>query len=193
MEKLFVKALKYMVSLCLIVFYFFILFKSTNINVPLEYKMYYLEKELTEWPGIGGFDYSLNDTLMFGEKYNDNLAKGIGTGWNRIEADGRWTQDNAKLYLKLKEKVNEDKTLKLVLGNIIPNTNVHILVNNNEIASFTPVEGRNQYEFKVPKDTFKDEILCLNLKIDNCKEIRDTNNPKKNILAGIFVESISIS
>lgn len=193
MEKLFVKELKYMVSLCLIIFYFFILFKSTNINVPLEYKMYYVENKLTEWPGINGLDYSLNDTLMFGEKYKYNLAKGIGTGWNKIEADGRWTQDNAKLYLKLKEKVNEDKTLKLVLGKINPNTNVHILVNNNEIGSFTPVEGRNEYEFKVQKDIFKDELLCFNFKIENCKEIRDANNSKKDILAGIFVESISIS
>lgn len=193
MKKLFVKSLKYIVSICLIIFYFLILFKSININVPLEYKMYYVQKELTEWPGVNGLDYSLNDTIMFGEKYKDNLAKGIGTGWNDIEEDGRWTQDNAKLYLRLKEKVNEDKTLKLVLGHINPNTNVHILVNNKQIDSFRTIEGRNEYEFKIPKDTFNDELLCFNFKIENCKEINDTNNSNKSILAGIFVESISLS
>lgn len=193
MKKLFIRSLRYIVSISLIIFYFFILFKFTNINVPLEYKMYYVENELTEWPGINGLDYSLNDTLMFGEKYKNNLAKGIGIGWNEIESDGRWTQDNAKLYLRLKERVDEDKNLNLVLGDAVSNTKVHILVNNNEIGSIMPLDGKNEYEIKVPKDIFKDELLCLSFKIENYKEINDANNPNKKILAGIFVESISIS
>lgn len=193
MKKLFIRLLKYIISISLIIFYFFILFKSTNINVPLEYKMYYVENELTEWPGVNGLDYSLNDALMFGKKYQNTLAKGIGTGWNEIESDGRWTRDNAKLYLRLKEMVDEDKNLNLVLGDAVLNTRIHILVNNNEVGSIIPLDGKNEYEIKIPKDIFKDELLCLNFKIENCKEISDTNNHNKKILAGIFVESISIS
>ncbi len=70
-----VKLLKYIISACLISVYCFILFNSAHINVPFEYKRFYLDRMLMDWPGINGLDYSLNTNLMFGLEYNDSLVK----------------------------------------------------------------------------------------------------------------------
>lgn len=187
-----IKSLKYTISLCLICTYFFILFNSVHINVPFEYRKFYLDKLLMDWPGINGLDYSLNTDLMFGLEHKDSLVKCRGTGWNNFEEDGTWTQDDAKLYLNLKEEVKDDKTLKLVLGKAMPDIKVHILINDKEVSSFQPEQYKQEYEFKIPKEFFGDKSLCLNFKVDNCSYITDVNKPHEKILAGMFVESIEL-
>ncbi|OOM73834.1 hypothetical protein CLOBL_45640 [Clostridium sp. BL-8] len=192
MKSYIIKSLKYIISICLISSYCFILFNSTHINVPFEYKRFYLDKMFMDWPGINGLDYSLNTNLMFGLEHNDSLVKCRGTGWNNFEDNGTWTQDDAKLYLNLKEEVKDDKTLKLVLGKAMPDIKVHILINDKEVSSFQPDQYKQEYEFKIPKEFFGDKFLCLNFKVDNCSYITDVNKPREKILAGMFVESINL-
>jgi hypothetical protein len=155
--------------------------------------MYYIKKQLMDWPGINGLDYSLNTNLMFSLEHKDNLVKCRGNGWNKVEDDGTWTQDDAKLYLNLNDEVSGDKTLKLVLGKAMPDTTVHIFINDKELSSFKPLQDKQEYEFNIPKEFLKDKFLCLNFKVDNCNYINDIKNYHKKVLAGIFVESINLS
>lgn len=193
MKKCVIKSSKYIISIGLIVSYFFILFNSIHVNVPLEYKMYYVDKSLMDWPGINGLEYSLNTDLSFSLKNKNNLVKCRGNGWNEFEDNGTWTQDDAMLYFNLKEEVSQDRALKLVLGKSIPGIKVHIFINDKEIISFEPVQYKKEYEFQIPKECLKDRFLYMNFKIENCGYIKDINDPRQEILAGMFVESINLS
>ena len=52
-------ALLYIVCAVLVVFYLIVLWLGFNPDVCLEYKMYYLTNELSDWPGYGKLPYEL--------------------------------------------------------------------------------------------------------------------------------------
>lgn len=200
-ERISVRILAYIFSLLLIIWYFSVLINSAKPNVSNEYKMHYIEKNLSDWPGDNGLDYHFGTKLMFGSNYKANLAKCRGNGWYRADEEGAWTKNKADLYFNLIDEIKGDGTLNLVLKKAVSNANVIVQVNGKEIASLKPAEGKGEYSVSIPEEVLKEKFLCISLNVDNVKSFRDLGinikkdlrkfyNPKDNV--GIYVESINL-
>lgn len=192
-KKVVATLLKYILSIILVIFYSIVLFGAKNPDVSKEYKMHYIEKNLVDWPGYGGLDYSLGKKIAFGFEDKENLAKCKGSGWYAVEPQACWTGPKAKLYFNVTDKINRDAKLKLILRGAMPNVSVDITVNENKISSFYPSQDRKEYEFVVPKEIMKNGFLSLNFDVRNCKRPSDLGGSKDDRLLGIFVESISLA
>lgn len=82
----------YAVCVVLVVFYLVVLWWGKNPNVGIEYKMYYITHELTDWPGYGNLKYSYG-TKEYCCEYKDESGKEVsykicsrkGKGWQTKE------------------------------------------------------------------------------------------------------------
>ena len=57
MKKNIARILLYIICAVLVVFYIMVLWWGKNPKVGIEYRMYYLTHELTDWPGYGNLKY----------------------------------------------------------------------------------------------------------------------------------------
>lgn len=88
----------YAVSALLFLSYVVILGTSLFPDVCAEYRLYYIDKDLQDWPGYGGLQYRLGTPVVFRSTAEDR-TKRRGNSWNSFEEDGCWTYgDHSALY-----------------------------------------------------------------------------------------------
>ncbi len=80
----------YAVSALLFLSYVMILGTSLFPKVCAEYRLYYIERELQDWPGYGGLQYRLGTPVVFRSTEEDRTRR-CGNSWNSFEEDGCWT------------------------------------------------------------------------------------------------------
>ena len=88
--ELFQKIICYCISAVLCIFYIGVLCLGVCADTEKEYKMYYIEKTLQRWIGVGGLRYTLGEPVdFFSESGNPTQRKEIG--WSGAEKDATWT------------------------------------------------------------------------------------------------------
>ena len=107
-----VRRVLYGVSAVLVLLYLVILYLGQNPRVGLEYKMYYITHELSEWPGYGNLTYEYGDYEYLTENtYRNNkvvpykVARRRGDGWHTSgRYEGTWSNDEeSTLYYVFSE------------------------------------------------------------------------------------------
>ena len=179
----------YVISLILIVFYIGILIKGINTDANTEYKLYYVERVLQDWPGYGGLKYDLGVPIGFGIQ-EENVVKRRGKGWGNLEENACWTiGSNASLYFS-EIPSGEPLMLSIELESMVPNVIAHIYANDSEVGIITGEidSERMEYKILIPSDIVSaSKELILEFKIDNPQYI---NGDKR--LLGLMVRQICI-
>jgi len=109
----------YGISAVLVFFYVLVLYFGLEPRVVLEYKMYYITHELTEWPGYGNLtcefgkkEYFTENTFYSGEYVNYDVGRRRGAGWHTSgRFDGTWSNNKKTsiLYYVFDEDTNNLK------------------------------------------------------------------------------------
>ncbi|MDR3562974.1 MAG: hypothetical protein P4N59_16285 [Negativicutes bacterium] len=123
-----------LISLCLYTWYIIVLWGVMNPNVCLEYRLYYLERKLTDWPGYGGLKYRFGEVLSYGTRESEGKrAKNRGLGWAVAEEWGAWTLgENADLYFTLNDVPDSDLNLVMKATSFSPGGRLTVDVFGNE-------------------------------------------------------------
>lgn len=154
----------YSVCAVLILFYLAVLWLAVHPKVCMEYRMYYLTHELTDWPGYGKLPYALG-TLEYctgyydkdGELYTHSVCKRKGQGWEKYQNEGSVNRDkNAYLYY-LPTVSQDGGSLYIHINDFNGEEAVTVYANDVRIGSF---QGTGAYEFAVPNIS-QDELLVI--------------------------------
>ena len=154
----------YIICAALVIFYLAVLWLGFNPDVCLEYRMYYLTNELSDWPGYGKLPYELG-TVEYctgywdkdGNKYTHNVCKRKGRGWEKYQNEGsRNAVDTASIYyLPISDK--ENTAFAFEINSFEGNKAVKVYANDELIGEF---DGEGKFELTVPKVT-ADEMLII--------------------------------
>ena len=105
MKKKSVKAAFYAGAVILACFYLLVLWWGKNPDVGLEYRMYYLTHELSDWPGYGKLSYEPGTTEYCttlkdkdGNERSINVCRRKGKGWKEDQYEGS-TNSGKDAYL----------------------------------------------------------------------------------------------
>lgn len=148
----------------LILFYLAVLWLSVHPEVCMEYRMYYLTHELTDWPGYGKLSYELG-TLEYctgyydknGEKYTHLICRRKGQGWEKYQNEGSINRkENAYLYY-LPTTSQERAGLYIHVNDFSGENAVWVYANDKPVGSFT---AAGKFEFEV-SDVKEQEMLIV--------------------------------
>lgn len=189
LSKKWFKILIYVVTVVLAIFYVVVLWWGKNPDVDIEYRMYYITHELSDWPGFGKLSYNLGTKEICtglkdrnGSDVTYKVCRRKGKGWESEQYEGSVSKGSeAYLYYvpELSEDVvyNVDYTIEikdfLLNDNIDTNTNnqsintnnnVTVYINDIEVGTF---DKAGTYTFKA--DTVKNnELTTIKFVTNNC-------------------------
>ena len=149
-----------MISGCLGLWYVTVNYWALNPNVSTEYELYYIKKQLVDWPGNGGLRYHLGEQLFFG--IQDNCMEKIknrGLGWSIKESWGSWTiGKRAHLYFRINEEITSDLLLTMMSYAFCPDgvQVVDILANDIKVETLWLKHFlKKEYHVTIPKELVK--------------------------------------
>lgn len=188
-KKVFLKLIPIYVICALILFsYFFILFLKPN--VCLEYKMYYIDDTLSDWPGYGGLSYNLGDTVFFGENKADKLSKRRGDGWAPREETFCFTDGKeATVYFVIENKTPLDVTIAV---KEIACSSYSVYANGTLIADGLTHQNTS-FTLNIPGELLTNELLELTFKLEAPTRPSGEYKLGRTGLLGVQVESIKIT
>ena len=136
--ELFQKIICYCISAVLCIFYIGVLCLGVCADTEKEYKMYYIEKTLQRWIGVGGLRYTLGEPEdFFSESGNPTQRKGIG--WSGAEKDATWTiGTTATLYFSGIPNT-EDLVFEVDVLALRPEASARVIANGEAIGEVREV------------------------------------------------------
>ena len=137
-RELFQKIICYCISAVLCIFYIGVLCLGVCADTEKEYKMYYIEKTLQRWIGVGGLRYTLGEPVdFFSESGNPTQRKGIG--WSGAEKDATWTiGTTATLYFSGIPNT-EDLVFEVDVLALRPEASARVIANGEAIGEVREV------------------------------------------------------
>lgn len=182
------KVLIYFLICSIAFWYIIVLYWIYKPNPSIEYRLFYIDKVLSnQWPGLGGLNIKFGTRLSFGKEANEEtLVKNKGQGWSKPEAGHTWTIDNtAVLFFIIENDVvsgehESDIIIKAEVQAFIAKEFglaeqlVVVKANDNEIDTWViDKEGFVEYETIIPKALLNDQLLKISF------EIANATSPKK--------------
>ncbi len=181
----------YVITALLAIFYIVVLWWGKNPDVGIEYKMYYITHELSDWPGFGKLSYNLGDKEICtglkdrnGKDVDYKVCRRKGKGWDSEQYEGS-VSNGKESYLyyvpKLQENddivYNVDYTIEVKdfsINEDIKNDksnqqdsnkkDVTVYINDNEVGTF---DKAGTYTFKA--GTIKNsELVTIKFVTNNC-------------------------
>lgn len=160
----------YVISVLLILVYLLILWRGMHPTVSDEYRLYYIEKELIDWPGDGGLMYTLGDELLFGVEI-EQPSKSVGHGWSAREERGIWTiGGEAVLYLDLSDVALEARTDILTLHMELAQwftEQVEVIVNGKSIGIIALSLDACSYELPLPVELVERGMSSIMFRVEH--------------------------
>lgn len=141
----------YLLSGSLCIFYMSVLLLG-NEDVADEYRMYYIDKTLQEWAGVGGLDYTLGEDMYFFSEA-ENAQKRKGSGWSGAEWDGAWTIGTSSFLYFTNISNSDDLLLDIEVNDLRPQANAKVIANGEIIGEISCPE---KYSFVVEKECISD-------------------------------------
>ena len=115
-----INIIAYIIVVILAVFYLATLVLGSKLNVSDEYKLYYVDGELSKWPGENGLDYYFGNTEIYDisklEEYKkllENMQAKEGLKGHEEENQKGLAKKIQKLNHLLRFKRNEDVFYKI--------------------------------------------------------------------------------
>lgn len=166
--------LLYVACSVLVVFYILVLWWGKNPDVGIEYRMYYLTHELTDWPGYGKLSYRYGTTEYCTEYKDrngnelDNVCSRKGQGWQkskRYEGTKNTAEDSYIYYIPEKSSDNVwlvcDITEYNETGGAAEGITVYV---NDELIGSIDKAGKTELKIGQVEG---DELLTVKFKSDN--------------------------
>ncbi len=153
-----------LLSIILAAFYLSVLWLGKHPNVGMEYKMYYITHELSDWPGYGGLSYA-NGTKQLciglknrkGEFITEPVCRTKGTGWSKEQYEGSVNnKDTAYIYYVPKQQ-NSQSAYHIEVTDFQGNEPVEVYVNDTKVGNFTTA---GSYDFQTESIT-ADELTVV--------------------------------
>ena len=150
------------------------LYLGKNPKVGMEYRMYYLTHELSEWPGFGKLQYQDGTKEYYSydvkSKSIIHVAVRRGTGWDSYQYHEKYTTktkgNDAYVYYVLKNDSELDKVLKMNISNISGVANIKIYVNDTFVGNIE--RDNTDCEFTIPKDCIKEDgLLAIHFELQD--------------------------
>lgn len=139
-------------------------------SVSEEYRLYYIEKELIDWPGDGGLVYTLGEELLFGAE-NEQPSKSVGSGWSAREERGIWTMGReAVLYLDFSDAVLDTQTDALTMHMELAQwftESVEVVVNGELIGTIAPSSDIYSYELPLPVELVQGGMSSIMFRVEH--------------------------
>ncbi len=162
----------YGICAVLTVFYVVVLWLGQNPNVCIEYKMYYLTNELTDWPGYGKLSYDLGTSEYCMDNYDEYgqyvtypVANRKGRGWEKNDSSGSVNKEkSAYMYYIPKQSMDNGK-FAVNISKYEGTGKTYVYVDDQCVGSF---EGEGKHEFVVPKID-KDEMLVVRFETEEAR------------------------
>ncbi len=133
-------SLLWLVNLVLVTLYAIVAYLALHPNVPMEYRLYYLEDKLEDWPGYGGLNVQPGDTLYFSAT-RQNSVRHRGSGWE--DSTGQRSclgREPAMLYLRFRHGDAAPLMLQVTLqGAQSGAETIGVEINQRRVGDLTPV------------------------------------------------------
>lgn len=166
--------LAYLLAAAMVIGYLVILMLPTN--VCLEYRMYYLEDKLTEWPGYNGLVMEKNQLVSMDS--SEKKDKHAGKGWGVVETGYRWTVGNTS-YLYFTTECKDKMLINFVVPVILCDK-FDVFINDVKVGSSENIQNGNllcEFSGSTAKE---DNLFEIRFDIINPKRPCDTNPESKD-------------
>lgn len=166
------RILLYGLCVALSVFYIVVLWWGKNPKVGIEYKMYYITHELTDWPGYGKLTYTpgtdeyctgLKDRL--GRKVPYRVCRRKGQGWEKEQYDGSVNKGTQSWLYYLPDTSVKEPVLTVEVNYFKGMGKVAVYAEDILIGS---IEAAGLYEFRAPQIT-ADTLLTIRFEAQDCE------------------------
>lgn len=165
------KVIFYAGAIMLVVFYVVVLWWGQNPKVGLEYRMYYITHELSDWPGYGKLSY-VPGTVEYctglknrsGEDVSWQVCRRKGKGWNTEQYEGsKNSADKAYVYYVLEEAL-EHAAYQVEINEFTGDGEVFVYCNDKNVGSFRQT-GVFTFEIGELK---KEELTTIRFEAKDC-------------------------
>lgn len=176
------KLILYLLCAALMIFYFAVLFSPRNTCI--EYELYYVSDELSDWPGYGGLDYTFGDTVELGSEKITPSSLRRGKGWAARETEFCQTSgERSELLFRFEN--NGNLTASVNVGEVMCDS-YDILV--NEVTAVKEANVSNgTLNFDIPNVAPTDNGLFYITFVINSSQ-KTENSP-----IGIQIKSVTIT
>lgn len=161
-------------ALCTIlaIFYIIVLYLASNPNVGIEYRMYYITNELTDWPGFGKLDYKL-DTMEYctgfwdkqGNRVNYNVCRRKGTGWDKYQSEGSFNSTNTSYIYYLPTESKDSAEFFVNILSFLGEKEVSVYANDKLIGTFAE---KGEHKFLV-EDVKEEELITIRFETEGSR------------------------
>lgn len=159
------------VVLLLTGFYCTMLILGANPKVGIEYRMYYITHELSDWPGFGKLSYELGTveycTELKDREGNDQtltVCQRKGQGFGAQQYEGSVSIGEASYIYYLPAKSLDFAMYQFIINGFSGSGEVSVFANDEQIGTFSD-EG----VFQMPIENItRDELLTIKFVTDNC-------------------------
>lgn len=170
MKKKGVKAVFYAASVILAVFYLLVLWWGKNPDVGLEYKMYYITHELSDWPGYGRLLYEQGITEYCttlkdrnGNERPFQVCQRKGKGWQEDQYEGsKNSGKEAYIYYVLND-TQDMAVYQCEITEFMGTGAVQVYCNEKKIGE---IQGTGTFTFEIGKLEEK-ELTTIRFETEN--------------------------
>lgn len=153
-------------------FYLVMLIIGKNPDVGIEYRMYYITHELSDWPGYGNLSYAFGTveycTELKSRKGNDFTAGKVcqrkGQGFHADQYEGSQSIDRESYVYYIPEESSDSAEYVFRINGFTGDGSVVVYANEQEIGSF---DSEGDYSLKIGS-VAKDKLLTIKFVTDNC-------------------------
>lgn len=162
----------WMVAVLLAGFYLTMMFLGTRPKVGIEYRMYYITHELSDWPGYGKLDYTLG-TVEYctelkgkdGKEFNlGKVCQRKGQGFKKNQYDGSESTGKASFIYYIPTESADAAEYVFQVNGFTGDGYVDVYANDEKIGTF---EGTGEYRMNIGSIA-SEELLTIKFVTDNC-------------------------
>lgn len=154
----------YLLCAGLMAFYLFTLYSAFRPAVCEEYQLYYIDKELQDWPGYGGLSYLPGTPLYFDSLHpRKERARRLGKGWNSPEENGTWTYGDRAVLFFTDLPVNS-MNLDLLVTDLREGASGTVYFDGSSIGK---IDAAGNLSFPLSVKADSDSLSVIEIKVEN--------------------------
>lgn len=164
------KGLIYGICMILALFYMLVLWWGKNPDVGIEYRMYYLTHELSDWPGYGKLAYTLGtDEYCTGLKDRNGrdvaykVCRRKGQGWEKEAYEGSVNKGTESWIYYLPDTTQKEVLFTVECNQFSGSGNVEVYTDSLHIGT---IQAAGTYTFVVP-EVIADQLLSIRFDAKN--------------------------
>ncbi len=170
MKNIFIKrAAIYALSAALAAFYVLVLWCGKNPRVGIEYKMYYITHELSDWPGYGKLSYTLGTVEYCTGLYDEagyevgyTVCQRKGQGWYAPKNTGCLMREQSASLYYVPDSSAQNVQLSLTVSQFDGGGSVEVYADGELIGS---ISQKGEVHFIVPS-VKQNELLTIRFEAD---------------------------